>query len=403
MVHFVLPKGFGEEKQMTQTEDSLRNWLALTHIPNLGPVRINSLLEVFKNPSEILSAGQSGWQQAGLSEKLIQNLSAPDWDKVDADLKWSEQENASILTLDDDCYPALLKSIPDAPPLLYILGQAEILNLPQLAIVGSRNPTHAGKDIAHDFAAHLTKMGMTITSGMAMGIDAAAHQGALDTMLQGAAGHGFTVAVTGTGLDRVYPAKNRDIAHKIAENGVLVSEYAPGTPPLPGNFPRRNRIISGLSMGVLVVEAALQSGSLITARQAIDQDREVFAVPGSIHHPLAKGCHALIRQGAKLVETADHILEELKGFAAMIEESASESEKPEKKFDQKQEMGSNSLLNEDDEYQQVLKCVDFEPTSVDKVVERSGLTADAVCSMLLVLELQGYVTALSGGYYCQGR
>lgn len=301
--------------------------------------------------------------------------------------------------MDDDRYPTLLKAIPDAPPVLYILGQVEILQLPQLAIVGSRNPTHAGKDIAHDFAAHLTNMGMTITSGMALGIDAAAHQGALDSMQMGNTGHGFTVAVTGTGLDRVYPAKNREIAHKIAENGVLVSEYAPGTPPLPGNFPRRNRIISGLSMGVLVVEAALQSGSLITARQAIDQDREVFAVPGSIHHPLAKGCHALIREGAKLVETADHILEELKGFAVMIGESSVESQKSAVK----EEMEQNSSLNVDEEYQQVLKCVDFEPTSVDKVVERSGLTADAVCSMLLVLELQGYVTALSGGYYCQGR
>ena len=388
---------------MTQTENSLRNWLALTHIPNCGPVRIHSLLEIFDNPFSLFEAGHTAWKDAGLSEKIIQHLSAPDWEKVDTDLKWVEQENASIITLDDDSYPQLLKAIPDAPPLLYIMGQAEILKLPQLAIVGSRNPTHAGKDIAHDFAAHLTNMGMTITSGMALGIDAAAHQGALDSMHKGNTGHGFTVAVTGTGLDRVYPAKNRNLAHDIAENGVIISEYAPGTPPLPGNFPRRNRIISGLSMGVLVVEAALQSGSLITARQAIDQDREVFAVPGSIHHPLAKGCHALIRQGAKLVETADHILEELKGFGAMLEESSNKNEKTKKKLDQKDEMEPNSLLNVDDEYKQVLKCVDFEPTSVDKVVERSGLTADAVCSMLLVLELQGYVTALSGGYYCQGR
>lgn len=385
---------------MTDTENSLRNWLALTHVPNLGPVGIHSLLENFESPAAIFDAGQSAWQQAGLSDKLINGLSAPDWEKVEADLAWLEQDNACILTLDDERYPSLLKSIPDAPPLLYILGQPEILSLPQLAIVGSRNPTHAGIDIAHDFAAHLTRMGMTVTSGMAMGIDAAAHRGALDSMDSGAVGHGFTVAVTGTGLDRVYPAKNRDIAHKIAENGALVSEYAPGTPPLPGNFPRRNRIISGLSMGVLVVEAALQSGSLITARLALEQDREVFAVPGSINHPLAKGCHALIRQGAKLVETADHILEELAGFVKLMGESSDISQIS---GDKKEEIENNLLHNVDDEYQQVLKCVDFEPTSVDKVVERSGLTADAVCSMLLVLELQGYVTALSGGYYCQGR
>ena len=377
---------------MTQTENALRNWLALTHVPKLGPIRIHSLLEVFGSPSEIFSSGRLAWQEAGLPEKIIENLASPDWKKVDADLKWLEQENTNILTLDDDRYPPMLKNIPDAPPILYALGEVGILNLPQIAIVGSRNPTHAGKDIAHSFAAYLTSMGMTVTSGMAMGIDAAAHEGALSTMLKGVEGHGFTVAVTGTGLDRVYPAKNREIAHKIAENGILVSEYAPGTPPLPGNFPRRNRIISGLSMGVLVVEAALQSGSLITARLAAEQGREVFAIPGSIHHALAKGCHSLIRQGAKLVETAEHILEELGGVTGEIDTQNSTDSKDLK-----------NTVNLDDEYKQVLKCIDFEPTSVDKVVERSGLTADAVCSMLLVLELQGYVTALSGGYYCQGR
>ncbi|GMR15734.1 MAG: DNA-processing protein DprA [Gammaproteobacteria bacterium] len=385
---------------MSQTENSLRSWLALTHVSKLGPIRIHSLLEAFDNPSVLLDAGRSAWKDAGLSEKMIENLSAPDWDKVDKDLKWLEQENASILTLDDDHYPSMLKNIADAPPVLYILGQPEILSLPQLAIVGSRNPTHAGKDTAHDFAAYLTSMGVTVTSGLALGIDVAAHQGALDCIQKNTGGHGFTVAVAGTGLDRVYPAKNREIAHKIAENGVLVSEYAPGTPPMPGNFPRRNRIISGLSMGVLVVEAALQSGSLITARLATEQGREVFAVPGSIHHPLAKGCHALIRQGAKLVETAEHILEELGGFASLM---VGEGHQSGKKSSPKQEMELNPINNVDEEYQQVLKCVDFEPTSVDKVVERSGLTADAVCSMLLVLELQGYVKALSGGYYCQGR
>lgn len=386
---------------MTQTADSLRSWLALTHVPRLGPVRIHSLLDIFHSPGGILEAGRSNWQDAGLSETIIQNLTEPDWAKVDSDLKWAEQENASILTLDDADYPTLLKGIADAPPVLYVLGQTEILKMPQLAIVGSRNPTHAGTDIAHDFAAYLCSMGMSVTSGMALGIDAAAHKGVQDYIKNNEhEGHGFTVAVTGTGLDRVYPARHRELAHSIAENGVLVSEYAPGTPPLPGNFPRRNRIISGLSMGVLVVEAALQSGSLITARLAIEQGREVFAVPGSIHHPLAKGCHALIRQGAKLVETGEHILEELGGFVAMLAESGENNASSEHKTDQNERYSS---LNVDDEYKQVLKCVDFEPTSVDKVVERSGLTADAVCSMLLVLELQGYVTALSGGYYCQGR
>ena len=202
----------------------------------------------------------------------------------------------------------------------------------------------------------------------------------------------------------MYPARHRDLAHQIAESGVLVSEYAPGTPPLPGHFPRRNRIISGLSMGVFVVEAALQSGSLITARCAIEQGREVFALPGSVHHPLAKGCHALIREGAKLVETAEHILEELGGLVALLSENnLNRSGAISEPVLEKDEVKLNTEFNVDSEYKQVLKCVDFEPTSVDRVVERSGLTADAVCSMLLVLELQGYVTALSGGYYCISR
>ncbi|MFK5914609.1 MAG: DNA-processing protein DprA [Woeseiaceae bacterium] len=381
---------------MTDTEKNLRHWLALSHVPQLGPVRLRSLLEIFKTPSAVFDAGLSAWQEAKLSEKLCQHLLDLDWEKVDADLEWVQQENASILTLDDPYYPPLLKNILDAPPILYVLGQKEILSLPQIAIVGSRNPSHSGEEIARQFGAYLTSMGLTVTSGMAMGIDAAAHTGALETMDKELQGHGFTVAVTGTGLDRVYPAKNCEIAHKIAENGVLVSEYAPGTPPIPSNFPRRNRIISGLSVGTLVVEAALQSGSLITARLAVEQGREVFAVPGSIHQPLAKGCHRLIRDGAKLVETAQHIIEEL---GSLVDVSTHQAAANEQKSDDVEPEESPSILNVDEEYQQVFKCIDFEPTSVDKVVERSGLTADAVCSMLLVLELQGYIKALSGGYY----
>jgi len=395
---------------MIQNNELLRSWLALTHAPGLGPVSIHSLVETFQNPLAVLEAGLSAWSAAGLTDKTIRYLSAPNWEKVEADLNWAEQNNSSILCLSDEAYPKMLKDLVDAPPVLYVLGLAEILNQPQLAIVGSRNPSHAGIDAAHEFAAHLASIGLTITSGMALGIDAAAHQGALaaaannKNVSAATSSTGYTVAVAGTGLDRVYPARHRDLAHQIAESGVLVSEYAPGTPPLPGHFPRRNRIISGLSMGVFVVEAALQSGSLITARCAIEQGREVFALPGSVHHPLAKGCHALIREGAKLVETAEHILEELGGFVALLSEnnlncSGAISEP----VLEKDEVKLNSEFNVDSEYKQVLKCVDFEPTSVDRVVERSGLTADAVCSMLLVLELQGYVTALSGGYYCISR
>ncbi len=380
---------------MHANNDILSAWLALTHVPQLGPVGIHSLLQHFSTPQAVLDADVNSLQAAGLSEQVIAGIKTPDWQQVEADLRWVEQDNAHILTLEDEHYPALLKSLPDAPPLLYALGQPELLEQPQLAIVGSRNPSHGGRELAREFARHLAGMGLSITSGMALGIDAAAHQGALEAAER--EGHGFTIAVTGTGLDRVYPAKNRELAHKIAENGLIVSEYAPGTPPAAGNFPRRNRIISGLSMGVLVVEAALQSGSLITARLATEQGREVFAIPGSVHHALAKGCHALIREGAKLVETADHILEELGGIAGFV------TRQRQTDTAKQAENEPNAPLDVDEEYQRVLKCVDFEPTSVDKVVERSGLTADAVCSMLLVLELQGYVTALSGGYYCQGR
>jgi DNA processing protein len=212
--------------------------------------------------------------------------------------------------VNDGRYPPLLREIPQAPPVLFVHGDPDCLRVPQLAMVGTRNPTPSGRETARQFAAHLAGAGMIITSGLALGIDAAAHQGAL-------AGGGRTIAVMGTSLDRVYPAKHRDLARAIAERGALVSELPTGTPALAENFPRRNRLISGLALGVLVVEAALQSGSLITARLALDQGREVFAIPGSIHNPLAKGCHALIRQGAKLVETANDIVEELGALAAV--------------------------------------------------------------------------------------
>lgn len=364
---------------MTQTTDNLRNWLVLTHAPGLGPATFHRLLAQRQDPTVILESGLSFWQQTGLSKEAIAFLQAPDWQQIEVDLKWAEQERAAIITLEDTAYPDLLREIADPPPVLYIFGDWKLLQSPQLAIVGSRNPTHAGLETAEEFAKYLAQIGLTITSGMALGIDAAAHQGALK-------GKGHTVAVVGTGLDRVYPSRHKQLAHAIAEQGVLVSEFPIGTPPLPSNFPRRNRIISGLSMGVLVVEAARQSGSLITARMALEQGREVFAVPGSIHHPLAKGCNELIRQGAKLVEKAEHILEELAGFAGMVQPVASE-------------LNSEQSLELDEEYQKVLQSVDYAPTSVDKVVERSGLTADTVCSMLLVLELQGFIQALSGGFY----
>ena len=266
--------------------------------------------------------------------------------------------------------------------MLFVRGDPAWLARPQLAMVGSRNPSAGGRRLAEDFAVSLSRAGLIVTSGLALGIDAASHLGALR-------GGGGTLAVAGTGPDRIYPARHRDLAQAIVERGAMVSEFAPGTPALPGNFPRRNRIISGLSLGVLVVEAACQSGSLITARLAAEQGREVFALPGSVHNPLARGCHHLIRQGAKLVEDIPDILEEL-GPLAAVSPCRSASGDTEGKPD--------GTLPADQ--QQLLTTLGFEPVSIDELVTRSGLTADRVSSMLMSMELQGCVTS-SGGRYCR--
>ncbi len=306
----------------------------------------------------------------------------PDWNQVEQDLVWlSAEPNRHIITLHDKRYPELLKQIADPPSLLFAQGDVDLLSQWQIALVGSRNPSTSGSDTSYEFARYLAQGGITITSGLAMGIDAAAHKGAL-------AVGGKTIAVVGTGLDRVYPAKHRSLAHDIAETGLIVSEFALGTPPRAENFPRRNRIISGLSLGTLVVEAAIRSGSLITARMAMEQAREVFAIPGSIHNPLARGCHKLIREGAKLVETANDILEEL-GALAGVQKSAVEN--VEQHNDKPQEL--------DKDYQNLLENLGYDPIQVDVLIERSGLTADVVSSMLLLLELQGQVESLPGGRY----
>lgn len=317
-----------------------------------------------------------------MPDKLNSALKKPDWQLVEQDLLWLASPDRYVLKLDDPRYPTLLKEIPDPPPLLFVQGDINCLQDWQLAIVGSRNPSASGRDSAFEFARYLASGGLHICSGLADGIDAAAHKGAL-------AGGGKTIAVVGTGLDRVYPAKNRELAHQIAGQGAIVSEFPLGTPPLAENFPRRNRIISGLSLGTLVVEAALRSGSLITARMAMEQGREVFAMPGSIHNPLARGCHQLIREGVKLVETAEHILEELGALAefAQITELPTDSQQ------------SSHPVNDDAEYQQLFEHLGFDPIHIDELISRSGLTADAVSSMLLLLELQGRVNALPGGKY----
>jgi DNA processing protein len=298
--------------------------------------------------------------------------------------EWLQDENHHLIRLGDDAYPGLLAGIPGPASRLYVNGDPELLHLPALAIVGSRNPTTGGSRNAFDFARHLGATGFCIVSGLAQGIDAAAHRGAL-------AADAPTVAFLGHGIDRVYPAGNRELARDIARRGALVSEFPLGTAPGRALFPQRNRLISGLSLGTLVVEAARRSGSLITARLAAEQGREVFAIPGSIHNPLSRGCHQLIREGAKLVEAADDIVAELAPLAGhllqKIDESASSNRSP------------AGREESDGEYVKLLEAIGHDPVSPDELVERSGLTIDQVSSMLLILELEGKIEKQSGGRY----
>lgn len=298
--------------------------------------------------------------------------------------RWLDHPAHHFIARGSPRYPALLAASPGAPLGLLVRGDPSVLSLPQLAIVGSRNPTKAGHDIARRFAAHLARSGLAITSGLAIGIDTAAHRGALE-------GGGKTVAVCGTGLDIDYPRANAGLSEEIASGGALVSEFPLGTPASRSNFPRRNRIISGLSLGTLVVEAAVRSGSLITARLAAEQGREVFAIPGSIHNPLSRGCHKLIRDGAQLVETADDIFAELGPLAATLTGGSAKTAE------------STALLTPalDKGYEILLDALGFEPASVDVLIARTGLKADEVASMLLILELEARIDACPGGLYAR--
>ena len=297
-----------------------------------------------------------------------------------AERDWLQQPQHSLLQSVDPAFPSLLHDIPGPPSQLYVHGSVEVLQLPAIAIVGSRNPTAAGRDNAFEFARHLASCGFAIVSGLAQGIDTAAHEGALDA-------GGVTIALLGHGIDRVYPAANRDLAHRIAGSGALVSEYSLGTEPERWRFPDRNRLISGLSLGTLVVEAARRSGSLITARLAAEQGREVFAIPGSIHNPLSRGCHQLIRDGARLVESSDDIVAELGELFAHLQHGAPV------------DTADTGLQSDDDEYATLRQHLGHDPVSTDELVRRSGLTIDQVSSMLLILELNGEVEKLSGGQF----
>lgn len=361
-------------------DDEFDAWFRLLETPGVGSATARSLLAAFGSPEAVLSAGALRLRQVA-GEAVVRALAKPPPELAErlaharSWLRGGSGERHTVV-LGDAAYPPLLLQTADPPLLLYVVGHTKALTAPALAIVGSRNPTVQGLDNARSFARHLSDAGLTIVSGLALGIDGAAHGGALE-------GRCPTVAIVGTGLDRVYPARHRQLAQRIAETGALVSEYAPGVPPLEENFPRRNRIIAGLTRGTLVVEAALRSGSLITARLASEAGREVFAIPGSIHSPQSRGCHALIRQGAKLVESAADILEELRWPTLSS---------PAGTVDAVAELASAPA-------DAILAALGHEPVTLDVLSARTGYGVAELAARLLDLELAGAVARLPGGLY----
>jgi DNA processing protein len=359
--------------------EELASWVRLAGTEGVGPLAGRQLLSHFGLPQQIFDAGFSALQNV-VPERLARSLSAAPTPAVQEGLEqalaWASLPGNRILTLADSDYPQSLLDIPDPPLLLYIKGKVELLNRPGIAVVGSRNATAQGQLNAERFSASLSDAGWCVISGLALGVDAAAHRGGLS-------GAGSSVAVIGTGADIIYPARNRDLAHRLANQGCIVSEYPLKTPGLAANFPRRNRLISGLSRAVLVVEAAAQSGSLITARTAADQGRDVFAIPGSIHSPLSKGCHLLIKQGAKLVESAQDILEELGQSSSEASHSATAPAMP--------AAGTEPGI--------VLEALGHDPASADQLGERTGLSAASIAAALLELELGRKVETLPGALF----
>ena len=352
--------------------DDLEAWLRFALAPELGPAKQRKLLAAFGGPQEVLDATPAEVTRAAGVAAATALVASADSTLVSYTLNWLRESDNHLLSLADTRYPRPLLEIADPPVVLFAKGRLDLLDRPALAIVGSRQATPRGTRDAEAFAQALSDAGFTIVSGMALGIDSAAHRGGL-------AGIGSSIAVIGTGLDKVYPARNRELAHRLATEGLLLSEFPLGTPPLASNFPRRNRVISGLVRGCLIVEAALPSGSLITARQALEQGREVFAIPGSIHSPVSKGCHWLIKQGAKLVETAEDVLEEIGLASTSARKHPGEQAPP-------LQMHESA----------VLAAMSFAPVDVDTICERAGLTPDAASAILLRLELDGYVSRLPG-------
>ena len=352
--------------------DDAKFWVALSQIKGLSNANLCQLLTRLGSPESIFNASMNQLKEVVSAEIASTIKQGLDIDAIQPTLDWLKKDHAHLITLADTSYPQSLLQINNPPAVLYGIGHLRWLNHPAIAIVGSRNATPQGKKNAEN----LCNQGLCVVSGMALGIDGAAHRGALKS-------NGATIAVIGTGLDIVYPAKHRGLAHQIAEHGLILSEFPLGTPSIAKNFPRRNRLISGLSLGCLVVEANINSGSMITARLATEQGREVFAIPGSIHSPVSKGCHHLIKQGAKLVESSTDILEELKHLVTEQPSSNVETIAEETTSE------AHTLLN----------AMGFDPISFEALLEVSGLTTEALSAMLMVLELESKVTTLSGAHY----
>ena len=369
-----------DDKQL----NDVRPWLALNQTQGLGNAALCQLLTKFGSPEAIYSTSISQLREIvdeGTARKITQGIDA---DVIAPTLDWLQKDNAHIVTLADSEYPQKLLEISNPPAVLYAIGNLHWLNHPSIAMVGSRSATPQGEKNAEEFAQSLCNLGLCVISGMALGIDGAAHRGALKA-------NGATIAVVGTGLDIVYPARHRDLAHKIAERGLIISEFPLGTPSKAQNFPRRNRLISGLSLGCLVVEANINSGSLITARLATEQGREVFAIPGSIHSPVAKGCHLLIKQGAKLVESTQDILEEIKHLLPVAKQTIHSP------TGLMTHLGANETNGS--EANTVLALMGYDAINFDNLQQLSALTTDSLSAMLMMLELDGKITVLQGNQY----
>lgn len=366
------------------------SWLHLLNAPGLGNARITQLINHFKDAATVLEQ-QHFPKHLNIPQQSIQYLRTVNDDNIKQELEWLSKANNHLLTIDDDLYPPQLKQIDDHPVALFVKGNLEALLLPQLAVVGSRNASQTGLNNAHAFCYDLAKKGIVITSGLAAGVDTQAHQGALDASSQ-------TIAVMGTGINTIYPKTNQALAKIIATQGAVISELPFNTPPHAHNFPRRNRIIAGLALGTLVIEAASKSGTLITARLAIENNRPVMAIPGSIHNPMVKGCHQLIKQGAKLVESAQDIMEELAPSIDMLSDQlrSSLSKISEEKLENNDNTPNIELSSTQ---QEILSHLDFNPTSFDAIVNLSGLASAEVASSLLIMELSGMVEKLPGAQY----